>query len=52
MNARQNLTLMLILTGLLLVLLPGIGEYSFKVKPGKMVQSVIEGEPLDRKSVV
>lgn len=40
MNARQKISIILVATSLLLVFLPGIGEYSFKEKPGKMVQLI------------
>ncbi|MBN2806124.1 MAG: rhodanese-like domain-containing protein [Prolixibacteraceae bacterium] len=38
MNARQKISIILVATSLMLLFLPGIGEYSFQEKPGKMVQ--------------
>ncbi|MFA9388515.1 MAG: rhodanese-like domain-containing protein [Prolixibacteraceae bacterium] len=44
MNARQKLSIVLVLIGLLLVFLPGIGEYSFKEKPAALLNSILEDD--------
>lgn len=46
MNARQKISVLLIVISLLLVFLPGIGEYSFKEKPAKMVQALLKNDPI------
>jgi 3-mercaptopyruvate sulfurtransferase SseA len=45
MNGRQNLTMVLILSGIILLLLPGIGQYSFKVEREELHRSVFEESP-------
>lgn len=44
MNARQKISIVLVLIGLILVFLPGIGQYSFKEKPKALLNSVLEDD--------
>jgi len=45
MQARKNISALLVALGLLLVLVPGSGPYSFTVDPPTLVFSVMEEDP-------
>ena len=45
MQVRKNISVLLVALGLLLVLLPGSGPYSFTVDPPALVFSVMEEDP-------
>ena len=45
MHVREKISVLLVAIGLLLLLLPGAGPYSFTVDPSTLVSSVIDEDP-------